>query len=155
MATTQIQGMNILVYVKDAQGQKIALGGQKNCTLSMEADTIDVSNKNDFGWASFIAGARSWTVSCDGQFLIDDSTNAGDAGQNAIMKAFLNSDEVEIEMSNAVLGEGNKAKEATIAYTGKAVITSLELEAAFDDVFAYSVELQGKGPLTDINTDVE
>ena len=28
MATTQIQGMNILVYVKDKEGQKIALGGQ-------------------------------------------------------------------------------------------------------------------------------
>ena len=141
MASTQVQGLNILVYVKNGES-KIAVGGQKNCTLSMEADTIDVSNKNDFGWASFIAGAKSWTISCDGQFLTEDD------GQEALIKAFLDSEEVEIEMSNAVLAaEGQQAKEATIAYTGKAVITSLELEAAFDDVFAYSVEFQGKGKL--------
>ena len=142
MATTQVQGLNILVYVKQENGEKKVLGGQKNCTLSMEADTIDVSNKNDFGWASFIPGAKSWTISCDGQFLSEDE------GQDALMTAFLDSEEVEIEMSNAVLAaEGQQAKEATIAYTGKAVITSLELEAAFDDVFAYSAEFQGKGKL--------
>jgi TP901-1 family phage major tail protein len=145
MATTQVQGLNILVYVKQEGGEKKVLGGQKNCTLSMEADTIDVSNKNDFGWASFIPGAKSWTISCDGQFLAEDD------GQDALMKAFLDSEEVEIEMSNAVLADETnnvEAKEATIAYTGKAVITSLELEAAFDDVFAYSAEFQGKGKLT-------
>lgn len=123
----QVQGLNILVYLGET-----ALGGQKNCTLSMEADTIDVSNKNDFGWASFIAGAKSWTVSCDGQFLTDD------AGQAALMAAFIESEEVTIEMRDS---------ESTIYYAGQAVITSLELEAAFDDVFAYSVEFQGKGKL--------
>lgn len=123
----QVQGLNILVYLGET-----ALGGQKNCTLSMEADTIDVSNKNDFGWASFIAGAKSWTVSCDGQFLTDD------AGQEALMAAFIESEEVTIEMRDS---------ESTIYYAGQAVITSLELEAAFDDVFAYSVEFQGKGKL--------
>lgn len=123
----QVQGLNILVYLGET-----ALGGQKNCTLSMEADTIDVSNKNDFGWSSFIAGAKSWTVSCDGQFLTDD------AGQEALMAAFIGSEEVTIEMRDS---------ESTIYYAGQAVITSLELEAAFDDVFAYSVEFQGKGKL--------
>ena len=125
----QIQGLNILVYLGET-----VLGGQKNCTLSMEADTIDVSNKNDFGWSSFIAGAKSWNITCDGQFLTDD------AGQDALMTAFIGSDEVTIEMKNA---------DETIYYSGQAVITSLELEAAYDDVFSYSVEFNGKGPLTD------
>lgn len=128
MAQQQIQGLNILVYA----GDKL-IGGQKNCTLSMEADTIDVSNKNDFGWSSFIAGAKSWTVSCDGQFMTEDE------GQTALMDAFLASTEVAIEMKNS---------DNTVYYGGNAVITSLELEAAFDDVFAYSVEFQGKGALT-------
>ena len=125
----QVQGLNILVYLGET-----VLGGQKNCTLSMEADTIDVSNKNDFGWASFIAGAKSWNITCDGQFLTDD------AGQDALMAAFIASDEVTIEMKN---------EDESIYYSGQAVITSLELEAAFDDVFAYSVEFTGKGALAD------
>ena len=42
------KGLDILVYVGEASNKK-AIGGQKGCTLTMEADTIDVSNKNDFG----------------------------------------------------------------------------------------------------------
>lgn len=46
MAVTK--GLDILIYV-GADTNKKAIGGQKGCTLSMEADSIDVSNKNDFG----------------------------------------------------------------------------------------------------------
>ena len=130
-AVQQIQGLHILVYVGST-----VLGGQKNCTLSMEADTIDISNKNDFGWSSFLAGARSWTVTCDGQFL------SADAGQKALMSAFLKSEEVSIEMKTGEDYEGT-----AITYSGTAIISSLELEAAYNDVFAYSVEFNGKGKL--------
>lgn len=123
----QIQGFNIMVYVGSN-----AIGGQKNCTLSLESDTIDVSNKNSNGWSDFIPGAKSWTISCDGQFLTDD------AGQEALMAAFLGNGEVSVEMK----GSG-------VTYSGTAVVASLELEASYDDVFAYSVELQGKGALTE------
>ena len=47
MAVTK--GLDILIYAGTGSGSKQAIGGQKGCTLTMEADTIDVSNKNDFG----------------------------------------------------------------------------------------------------------
>ena len=47
MAVTK--GLDILIYAGTSGGSKQAIGGQKGCTLTMEADTIDVSNKNDFG----------------------------------------------------------------------------------------------------------
>ena len=124
---TVTKGLDILVYV----GTK-AVGGQKGCTLTMEADTIDTSNKNDAGWASFIGGAKQWSVSCDGQFVVDDE------GQKAIMDAFIAGTEVEVEMKNQ--GE-------TIYFAGKAAITSLEVDAQFDDVATMSMELQGIGAL--------
>ena len=123
----QIQGLNILVHV----GEQV-LGAQKNCTLSLEADSIDVSNKNSFGWSDFIPGTKNWSISCDGQFITDDQ------GQKALMDAYIASTFVDIEMKN----EGE-----TIYYKGKAMITSLELDAPYDDVFAYSVEFTGKGAL--------
>ena len=123
----QIQGLNILVHVGET-----VLGAQKNCTLSLEADSIDVSNKNSFGWSDFIPGTKNWSISCDGQFITDD------AGQKALMDAYINSTFVDIEMKN---------EEETIYYKGKAMITSLELDAPYDDVFAYSVEFTGKGAL--------
>lgn len=125
------KGLDILVYVQ--VGEKLEpIGGQQNCSLSMEADTIDISNKSDFGWSSFIAGAKSWSVSCDGQFITDDK------GQEALMEAFVNGDNVKVEMKNA---------DDSVYFAGEAAITSVELEAAFDDVCTMSLELQGLGEL--------
>ena len=129
MAVTR--GLDILVYVGE-EGQRKAIGGQKGCTLSMEADTIDISNKNDFGWASTIGGAKSWSVSCDGQFIADDQ------GQQALFDAFVAGTEVQIELKNP---------SETVYFAGKAAITSLEVDAQFDDVCTLSMELQGIGAL--------
>ena len=127
---TVTKGLDILVYV----GSK-AVGGQKGCTLTMEAETIDVSNKNDFGWASTIGGAKSWSVSCDGQFIADDE------GQKALMSAFVAGTEVQVEMKNTA---------QSIYFAGKAAITSLEVDAQFDDVATMTIELQGIGALSTV-----
>ena len=127
---TVTKGLDILVYV----GTK-AVGGQKGCTLTMEAETIDVSNKNDFGWASTIGGAKSWSVSCDGQFI------ANDEGQKALMSAFVAGTEVQVEMKNTA---------ESIYFSGKAAITSLEVDAQFDDVATMTIELQGIGALSTV-----
>ena len=129
MAVTK--GLDILIYV-GADSNKKAIGGQKGCTLSMEADSIDVSNKNDFGWASTIGGAKSWSVSCDGQFITDD------AGQKALMDAFIAGTEVQVEMKNTA---------ESIYFAGKASITSIEVDAQFDDIATLSIELTGVGAL--------
>ena len=129
MAVTR--GLDILVYVGE-EGQRKAIGGQKGCTLSMEADTIDISNKNDFGWASTIGGAKSWSVSCDGQFIADD------LGQQALFDAFVAGTDVQVEMKNTA---------ESVYFAGKAAITSLEVDAQFDDVCTLSMELQGIGAL--------
>ena len=127
MAAKVTKGLDVLVYVGDVE-----VGGQQNCTLSMEADTIDISNKNDFGWASFIGGARSWSISCDGQFITDDE------GQTAIMEAFVAGDTIQVVMKNEA---------ENVYFAGEAAITSVEVEAAFDDVCTMSLELQGLGKL--------
>ena len=123
-----VRGLDVLVYIGET-----VLGAQKNCTLSLEADTIDVSNKNSFGWADFISGTKNWSVSCDGQFTVEDTAQA------TLMDAFVAGTLVDIEMKNA---------DSSIYYKGQAAIASIELEAAYDDVFAYSVEFTGKGALT-------
>ena len=131
MAVTK--GLDILVYVPDAGGSsKVAIGGQKGCTLSMEADSIDVSNKNDFGWASTIGGAKSWSGSCDGQFITDD------VGQKKLMECFVAGTEVDVEMKNS---------DSSVYFAGKASITSIEVDAQFDDVATLSIELTGVGAL--------
>ena len=82
-----VRGLDILVY----QGDTV-LGSQQNCTLSMESESIDCSNKNSFGWADFIAGAKSWSIECEGQFVSTE--------QEALMTAFVDGEFVQIEMKN-------------------------------------------------------
>lgn len=130
MAVTK--GLDMLIYVT-VSDQRKAVGGQKGCTLTMEADTIDISNKNDYGWASTIGGPKSWSVSCDGQFIADDE------GQAALMDAFVAGTNVEVEMKNST---------DTVYFSGTAAITSIEVDAQFDDVCSMSMELSGIGPLT-------
>ena len=86
---------------------------------------------NIFG-ASTIGGAKSWSVSCDGQFIADD------AGQQALFDAFVAGTEVDVEMKNTA---------ESVYFAGKAAITSLEVDAQFDDVCTLSMELQGIGAL--------
>lgn len=120
-----VRGLDILVY----QGETV-LGSQQNCTLSMESESIDVSNKNSFGWADFIPGAKNWTIECEGQFVSSE--------QDALMQAFVDSTFVQIEMKNA---------DESIYFAGEAMIESIELEASFDDVCTYSIAFVGKGAL--------
>ncbi len=128
MAANITKGLDILVHIGEQ-----AIGGQKGCTLTMEAETIDVSNKNDFGWSSTIGGAKSWSVSCDGQFIADD------AGQQALFDAFVAGTNVQVKMKNST---------ESVYFAGTASITSLEVDAQFDDVCTLSMELQGLGALT-------
>ena len=129
MAVTK--GLEILMYTGTDSNKK-AIGGQKCCTLTMEAADIDISNKNDFGWTSTIGGAKSWSVSCEGQFITDDE------GQQALMDAFVAGTDVDVELKNST---------ETVYFSGKAQLTSVEVDAQFDDVCALSIELKGKGPL--------
>ena len=127
-----LRGLDLLIYVP-VDSVQTAIGGQKGCTLTMEADNIDVSNKNDYGWTSTIGGAKSWSVSCDGQFI------ATDAGQKALVQAFIAGDEVKVEMRNS---------DSSVYFGGTAAITSLEIDAQFDDVCTLSMELMGIGALS-------
>lgn len=127
MATNVTRGLELLVYVGAT-----AIGGQKGCTLSMEAADIDISNKNDYGWTSTIGGAKSWSVSCDGQFITDD------LGQQALMTAFVAGTNVQVELKNT---------DESVYFAGTAQITSVEIDAQFDDVCTLSMELKGIGAL--------
>ena len=49
---------------------------------------------------------------------------------------------------NLPSGLDGQLLERILYYKGQAAIASIELEAAYDDVFAYSVEFAGKGALT-------
>ena len=128
MAVKVTRGLELLLSV----GENV-IGGQKDASISMEADSIDISNKNDFGWSSTIGGAKSWSVSTNALFITDD------AGQKALMQAFINGTNVEVVLKNT---------DETVYFGGTAQITSIEIGATYDDVCTLDIEMNGVGKLS-------
>ena len=122
-----IKGLDVLIKV----GSQV-VGGQRNASLEMSAETIDTTVKSTGGWAAKIPGIKSWTSSCDGVYFLDD------AGLEAAQTAFMNGTAVSLEFSNS----------SGLTYSGQAVITSMSVEAGQEDVVSYTISFEGTGALT-------
>ena len=122
-----IKGLDVLIKV----GSQV-VGGQRNASLEMSAETIDTTVKSTGGWAAKIPGIKSWTSSCDGVYFLDD------AGLSAAQTAFMSGTPVQLVFSNT---DG-------LAYSGQAVITSMSVEAGQEDIVSYTISFEGTGALT-------
>ena len=127
---TAVRGLDLIMKIGST-----AIGGQKNAKVSMKSDVLDTSTKTSGDWKRNIAGAKEWSATCDGFYYIDD------AGYEAAVDAFINSTEVTIALANT----GN-----TVGFTGKALITSLDIDAPYDDAMSYDMELSGTGALKEV-----
>ena len=122
-----IKGLDVLIKV----GSQV-VGGQRNASVEMSAETIDTTVKTTGGWAAKIPGIKSWTSSCDGVYFVDD------AGLEAAQTAFMNGTAVSLEFSNS----------SGLSYSGQAVITSMSVEAGQEDIVSYTISFEGTGALT-------
>ena len=129
--TTKIKGLEVLLYV----GTNV-VAGQRGASLSMSADDIDITDKTTEGYKAFLAGLKEWSISCDGLVCV------GDAGYDALVEAFLNADEVQVQLKNEA---------GTFGYEGTVSIASMDFDAQYDDALTYSCELKGASALSKIN----
>lgn len=130
MANEVKRGLDILISV----GQT-AIGGQRDASIEMSAETIDVSTKTTGDWKAKMTGAKEWTSDCGGIYL------AGDAGYQAALDAFINGTIVDVKIADA---------NSTVGFSGKAVITSFSFEAGYEDALTYELSFEGVGALTPV-----
>ena len=128
--TTKIKGLEVLLYV----GTNV-VAGQRGASLSMSADDIDITDKTTEGYKAFLAGLKEWSISCDGLVCV------GDAGYDALVDAFLNAEEVQVQLKNET---------GTFGYQGTVSIASMDFDAQYDDALTYSCELKGASALQKI-----
>lgn len=128
--TTKIKGLEVLLYV----GSNV-VAGQRGASLSMSADDIDITDKTTEGYKAFLAGLKEWSISCDGLVCV------GDAGYDALVDAFLNAEEVQVQLKNEA---------GTFGYQGTVSIASMDFDAQYDDALTYSCELKGASALQKI-----
>lgn len=108
----------------------LPLGGQQGAILNRQAEIIDITNKIKTEWAENLTGTKSWSIICNGLYVIDDNSFL------LLEEAFVNNQSVEITIN---LGERQ--------LKGKALITDFPLTAMFNKEFKYNLKLLGTGPL--------
>lgn len=124
-------GYDAVIYVSIASVfTKVA--GQRGATLTRNAETVDVTDKDSNRWMEYLSGIKSWTLDCDGLVRLDDN------GYTALETAWKDGTAVSIRLITP----------SGATYTGDALITELSNEAPMDDAFSFSASFQGTGALT-------
>lgn len=126
------RGVDVKVGIKNGASFEI-LAGQRGATLNRSSEVVDVTNKVSGGWKENLAGAKEWSLECNGVFVADDASLA------KLEEAFNTSAEVDVKIFNGTWG-----------YEGKALITDFPVETPYDDAATYTVTLQGTGALNKV-----
>ena len=130
-----VLGKDLMLFI---DGKAIALA--TSCKLGLSAETIDTQSKDSGIW--------TWNASSENVFSADADANSYDklfalflAHKPVVLKFGVvgNPDVNEMPAAGWTLAEG--------AYTGSAVITSLEANAPDGDKATLSISFEGTGPL--------
>ena len=131
MAQQANLGLDLLIYIGDNP-----IGGQRGASYEMSAESIDISTKTTGAWKAKIGGAKEWTAECEGVFFFDE------VGFEAAKTAFRAGTPVKLKFS--------KRDEPTKGEQGDAIITSIAIDAPYDDAMTYSISFEGAGALESI-----
>lgn len=139
----QVLGKDLMLFI---EGKAIALAS--SCKLTLSSETIDTQSKDSGIWTEKAVKKLSWNASSENLFSADSDANSYDAlfalalAHEEITLRFgitSNEDVNEMPVGGWTLKDG--------AYTGKAVITSLDANAPDGDKATLSISFEGTGPL--------
>lgn len=127
-----INGTMLLVYIDSTH--PIALS--TTCSLVLNSDMRDISNKDAAGWKKVLPGMKNWTVSCEGLVAYDTSYN-----YQYLLAAQLAGTAFSLSFKST-----NTAGD--YYFSGSAYITTVNLTAQNEANATFSVSFQGSGALT-------
>lgn len=107
----------------------------RDVTLTVERDTIDVTNHSQTGWKENILGAAQWSASAEALFVNDD------AQLQALYDALINQTTLKFRF----VAEETAGKKK---WEGDGIVTNFELAFPNDDAAGASMEILGSGALT-------
>lgn len=144
-----LNGKDLMLFLG---GKAIALA--KTCQLQLSGDTMDTDNKDCGIWTGTDISSLSWQVSSEAVASVDEEVTAA-VVYDDMFDLFVAGEPVDIIVGiptniadgiNGVPDEGWTAP-SDKGYTGKAIITSLELGGDKGSAGSVSVQLNGDGAL--------
>lgn len=132
----EVAGIDVLIYVT-ISSVKTLVGGQRGATISHRTEVADAKHKSSGAWQNRVQTFLDWSISGDAVIIEDDATRA------ELRRAWRAREDVEVEVRYP---DG-------IRETGLAVIADLSDNAPHDGVATMTLQLDGNGPLTEVDTD--
>jgi TP901-1 family phage major tail protein len=121
-------------------GTEEKLMHSQNVSISMNVDTIDISNKDSSGFRDLLGGQKSFSLSADG--LMDFNSAGTDTEVDELFDQMFGRTAVTFTFGLASTTTGD------YTYSGSGFITSLEVSGGTEDAPTYSVSIEGTGALT-------
>ena len=132
----KVRGIDIYVEVNTGTfGSPVwtKVGGQKDASITMGLDEIDVTDKDSAGWPENLPGNRNVEIEFDA-FLIEDN-----AGYLEMKKGFWDVPPKDLDL---------RLKTPAHTYRGYFRLTEMPIEAPLDDAASVSFSLKLTGVLT-------
>lgn len=127
-------GSNLLVF-NATTGEVIAC--QRNVDVSFTDDLIDVTCKQDGGYTTFLAGKRTFNITCEA--LTDWQPTAPDEGISELVALYNSRSPIEFNLADPT--------NTDIYYNGIGYIESLEVNAGTETEVTYTVTISGTADL--------
>lgn len=143
MATTGVfNGTSLVVLI----GNEV-IAHSTSCSLSLNIDTPDASDKESLGWATEIGGQMSWSLTTDGLSTVVPGTVATYVSTGELMTLAAARTAVTVKFTTVTAGSSTVVS-GDLSWSGSAFIESVDMTADMENPVTYSVSFKGTGALT-------
>lgn len=142
-----VNGDNLLLYLTSGH---TVIAFATSCSLQVDSETIDTSSKFSCKWASNMGGKASYTISADALYCQDTE---GAISFDKLLEYMVKGEQVEWYMGEEEEWTGacdenpHTLDTAKTYYNGKAVVTSVSLNAGANEIASCSINLTGAGEI--------
>lgn len=148
-----IHGDSFLLYLTSG---KTVVAYATSCSLQVDSETIDTSSKFSCKWQSNMGGKASYTISADALYC----SNTDGISFDKLLEYMVQGEQIEWYMGEEAAHEGScetnphTLDTAKTYYNGKAVVTSVSLEAGNNEIATCSITLTGAGEIQKNGTQI-
>ena len=148
-----VQGDDLFLYLFTATGITAAteltsantevVAFATSCSLQVDGETIDTSNKMSCAWTSNLAGKNSYTVSADALY----TQKSGATSFDAVLGYMVSRDPIGWAIGTHAGDCSGDFVLSSALVAGYGLITSLSLNAGNNEVASCSITITGSGEL--------
>lgn len=142
-----VRGNEFMLYLTKG---KTVIAYATSASLQVDSETIDTSSKFSCKWASNMGGNASYTISADALYCQNID---GGISFDTLLKYMVSGEQVSWYMGEEMEHEGtcetnpHTLDTTKTYYNGKAVVTSVSLEAGNNEIASCSITLTGAGEI--------